>query len=134
MTPVFVDTSYVLARVNRRDQYHGRAKALARLYVGREFVVTDGVLLEIGNALARRFRSAAIQLIDEFLTSPQVEVVYMTPDLFTSAWSLYRQMDDKQWSLVDCVSFVVMRDRGIETALTTDRHFVQAGFQALLAE
>lgn len=58
----------------------------------------------------------------------------MTPELFASAIALYKQMDDKQWSLVDCVSFVVMRERGITAALTSDRHFIQAGFQALLAD
>ena len=47
---------------------------------------------------------------------------------------MYKLMDDKQWSLVDCVSFVVMRERGIGAALTTDHHFVQAGFTALLAD
>lgn len=134
MTQLFIDTAYLLARVNRRDQYHSRANTLTRQYVGRQFIVTDGVLLETGNALARHFRSAAIQLIEQFLASPQVEVVYMTPDLLASAIALYKQMDDKQWSLVDCVSFVVMRERDIAAALTSDRHFIQAGFQALLAD
>jgi predicted nucleic acid-binding protein len=101
--------------------------------VGSQFLVTDGVLLEMGNALARRFRPAAIRLIEQFLASSQVEIVYMTPSLFASALALYKQMDDKQWSLVDCLSFVVMREHGITAALTSDRHFIQAGFQALLA-
>jgi predicted nucleic acid-binding protein len=134
LTPLFIDTAYLLARVNRRDQYHSRANALTRQYIGRRFIVTDGVLLETGNALARRFRPAAIRLIEQFLASPQIEVVYMTPELFAAAIALYKQMDDKQWSLVDCVSFVVMRERSIAAALTSDRHFIQAGFQALLAD
>jgi predicted nucleic acid-binding protein len=107
---------------------------LTRQYVGRQFIVTDGVLLETGNALARRFRPMAIKLIEQFLASPQVEVVYMSPGLFASAVALYKQMDDKQWSLVDCASFIVMRERGITEALTTDHHFTQAGFRALIAE
>jgi predicted nucleic acid-binding protein len=131
--PLFIDTAYVIARINRRDQYHEQARVLAHQYVGQQFIVTDGVLLETGNALARHFRAAAIQLIEQFLASPQVEVVYMTPDLFASAITLYKQMDDKQWSLVDCASFVVMRERGITEALTSDHHFTQAGFKILLA-
>jgi predicted nucleic acid-binding protein len=88
----------------------------------------------MGNALARRFRPAAIQLIEQFLASPQVEIVFMTPAFFASALALYKQMDDKQWSLVDCLSFVVMRERGVSLAFTTDHHFTQAGFEALLAD
>ncbi len=134
MTLIFIDTAYIIARVNKRDQYHAEAEALAYRYTGRQFIVTDGVLLETGNALARHYRAAAIRLIDQFLVSPKVEVVYTTPNLFVAAFALYKQMDDKQWSLVDCVSFVVMRERGLTEALTPDHHFTQAGFQALLAK
>ena len=133
MTPIFIDTAYVIARVNRRDRYHAQAEVLAHQYVGRKFVVTDGVLLETGNALARDYRLAAVKLIAQFLASPRVEVVYMTSDLFAAAFALYEQMADKQWSLVDCASFLVMRERGISQALTSDHHFTQAGFQALLS-
>lgn len=61
-------------------------------------------------------------------------MVYTTPNLFAAAFALYKQMDDKQWSLVDCVSFVVIRERGLMEALAPDHHFTQAGFQALLAK
>jgi hypothetical protein len=57
-----------------------------------------------------------------------VTVVTLTPDLFESAFDLYRRHTDKQWGLVDCVSFVVMRQTGLTTALAFDQHFVQAGF------
>jgi len=52
----------------------------------------------------------------------------LTPELFESAFELYRRHTDKQWGLVDCVSFVVMRNQGLTTALAFDQHFVQAGF------
>jgi uncharacterized protein len=39
---------------------------------------------------------------------------------------------DKEWSLTDCISFVVMKERGLTEALTADHHFEQAGFKALL--
>ena len=49
-------------------------------------------------------------------------------------YELFVQHSDKSWTLVDCISFVVMQERGITEALTADRHFVQAGFRALLLE
>ena len=45
---------------------------------------------------------------------------------------MYRQMLDKEWSLTDCASFALMKERGIAEALAHDRHFEQAGFVALL--
>jgi hypothetical protein len=63
---------------------------------------------------------------------PRVVVVPSSRDLFDRAMGLYRSRPDKDWSLTDCVSFVVMRERGITEALTGDHHFEQAGFRALL--
>jgi len=63
-----------------------------------------------------------------------VEVVRLTPALFEEAFALYKTYRDKEWGLVDCISFVVMRQAGVEEALTFDQHFVQAGFRALMRE
>ena len=133
MTPLFVDSAYVIALINERDRYHVQAKRLARLYRDRALIISEGVLLEIGNALAGRFRLKAAQIIEQFLVSSQVEVIYTSPRLLASAIALYKQMTDKQWGLVDCISFVIMRERGISEALTADHHFVQAGFRALFS-
>ena len=69
-------------------------------------------------------RDAAVQIIEDLRESPGVTVVNLTPELFESAFELYRRHTDKQWGLVDCVSFVVMRNRGLTTALAFDQHFV----------
>lgn len=134
MTPLLVDSAYVIALINDRDQYHLQAKRLARRYRERPLVITEGVLLEIGNFFAGSFRAQAAQIIEQFLASPQVEVVYTSPQILASAIALYKRMSDKQWSLVDCISFVLMRERSMTEALTPDHHFTQAGFQALFAE
>lgn len=134
MTPLFVDSAYVIALINKRDQYHPQAMILARRYHDRPLVISEGVLLKIGNALAGHFRAQAAQIIEQFLESSQVEVVFTTPQLLASAISMYKQMSDKQWGLVDCISFVIMGERGIGEALTPDHHFTQAGFQALFTK
>lgn len=130
---ILVDTQFVIALVNPRDIDHARAVHLAEEHRDQSFVITDAILLEIGNALARTRRMEAAEVIESFFRSDNVEVVRLNPDLFRRALELYRRRWDKHWSLVDCVSFVVMQDRGSRRALTSDHHFIQAGFEALLA-
>ncbi len=132
MADAFVDTSFVVALINKGHEHHLRALDLASKFERRPLITTDAVLLEIGNALAKTFKAASIQVIDDFLTSSEVQIVHLYHDLFQRAFSLYRSHSDKTWGLVDCVSFGVMRDAGILDSLTTDKHFEQAGFRALL--
>ncbi len=129
---ILVDTAYVLALVNERDQYHDRAQELADLFEGHDLLITDAVLLEIGNALARGFKEQAIEIISYFIESEEVEIFRHSSQIFDKAFALYKKYDDKEWSLVDCISFIVMRERGIKQALTFDRHFEQAGFLAIM--
>lgn len=129
---IFIDTLFVVALVNRRDQYHQTASQLAALYEGHPLLVTDAVLLEIGNALARNYKAEAVAIITGFLDSAEVEIVRLTMELFEQAFALYQQYQDKSWGLIDCVSFVVMREAGVSQALTCDHHFEQAGFEALM--
>jgi len=129
---VFVDTLFVIALINGRDTYHVRASELADRFENVPLVITDAVLLEIGNALGRNFKKQSVEVIDHFRSSPDVEIVSLTPELFERAFELYRSHLDKEWGLVDCISFCVMRDLDISSALTFDQHFVQAGFTALM--
>ena len=129
---IFIDTSYILALVNTSDEYHERASVVASTIAGR-FVITEAVLTEIGNTLSRlRWRSAAVSTIEDLQNDPDIEVVSVSSELFDRATRLYSSRMDKEWGLTDCISFVVMQDMGITDALTTDYHFRQAGFRALL--
>lgn len=131
---VFIDTQFVVALVNRRDQHHQEAVKLADDYAGHPVLITDAVLLEIGNALACNFRQQAVDVIEDFFASDEVEIVRLSAKLLEEAFTLYKTHQDKEWSLVDCVSFVVMKEAGTTLALTFDQHFVQAGFRALMRE
>lgn len=71
-------------------------------------------------------------VIDTLIQSPEVKVAPLTSELFDAAYRLYSSHLDKEWGLVDCISFIVMRQRGVTDALTFDQHLVQAGFRALL--
>lgn len=133
-TQTFVDTMFVLALINTRDQWHAQAQILADQLTGTPLVTTDSVLLEIGNALARSYKAEAITIINDFLTADEVDIVRLTPELFDRGWTLYQHHYDKPWGLVDCISFIVMRDRHLVDAATGDQHFIQAGFHALMRD
>ncbi len=130
----FADTVFWLALVIRQDEHHGRAQAWASRITGT-ITTTAAVLLETANALARpSWRSHAVKLIDHIKQRDDVVVVDLDKGLLERAWGLYCDRLDKGWSWTDCISFVVMQDRGLQEALTTDRHFEQAGFRAVLLE
>ncbi|MCL4708412.1 hypothetical protein KJ068_24905 [bacterium] len=61
-----------------------------------------------------------------------VEILSVDSELFSKAFKSYSSRIDKEWGVTDCISFVVMKDRKLKDALTSDHHFEQAGFQALL--
>lgn len=131
-SPVFIDTVFVIALISHRDQYHNQAAVLAKQFENQPLLVTDAVLFEIGNALARHYKQEAVAIIEEFVAAAEVDIVHLTPALFEQAFDLYKTHQDKQWGLVDCLSFVVMQEQGIHQALTFDQHFTQAGFVALM--
>lgn len=133
---LFLDTSYAQALLNPRDQ-HREASYRLRLTVARAGVIwtTHFVLAEIANGLSATHRREAADYIDQFFSdTTEYRVVDLNIDLFNKGLLLYRNYQDKDWGLTDCISFVVMRDLGLTAALTTDQHFVQAGFRALMLE
>lgn len=134
MTAVFADTSYYLALVNARDGMHPTVLALGDRYRGR-VTTTEYVLIELGGLLARRhYRAVFVRLIDRLQSDPRTVIIPSTSALFEKGLDLFSGRSDKDWSLTDCISFVVMRQHGLTEALTGDRHFEQAGFKALLLE
>lgn len=133
----FLDSAYLIALVNTRDQWHERAvQWQVRLAPARRrLLTTEMVLVEFADALAAvRFRGQAARTIAILRSSPLVEVVAASSQLLTTALDLYQNRSDKDWGLTDCASFVVMRERGLSEALTTDDHFRQSGFRALLLD
>jgi predicted nucleic acid-binding protein len=134
-TEAFLDTAFAIALSTSGDDLHRVALALADELERSptRIVTTRAVLMEIGNALSKqRYRPAAVELLLSLENDPKVEIVPVSGDLYAQAFKLFSERTDKEWGLVDCVSFVVMRERGITDALTSDDHFRQAGFNALM--
>ena len=132
MTPVFADTFYYLALMNPADMAHARAVEFGDTLI-EPVVTTTWVLTEVADALrAPNQRKGFRRLMDLIEGDPTTLVVPPTQELFERGVDFYDRRPDKEWSLTDCISFVVMTEQGITDALTGDHHFEQAGFIALL--
>jgi predicted nucleic acid-binding protein len=96
-------------------------------------VTTEFVLLEVANALcASAWRGKAVRLIDGLLSLPNLRIIPADTALLADGWELYRARLDKEWSLTDCVSIVVMQKENLDQVFSSDHHFEQAGFSKLL--
>src|SRR5580693_6437601 len=132
---IFLDTNGWLALLNASDQLHRRANTAWRDLGGQGFsiILTDWIIAETGNGLARTpIRERFASVANALLYDRRCTVIFVTPTIIAQALHLYRDRTDKQWGLVDCASFVIMQEQQVEIAFTTDRHFEQAGFKALL--
>jgi predicted nucleic acid-binding protein len=132
MKPVFADTAFFLALINPRDQYHTLAAELnSRLEA--PLLTTAWVLVEFANAIsASQSRKSFERVLTRLQSEADATIVEPKSELFARGCRLYISRPDKDWSLTDCISFVVMERDGLADALTADRHFEQAGFRPLL--
>src|SRR5579859_4743878 len=129
---IFLDTTFLIALVLERDSLHQRAHAWFGALNDR-WLVTEYVLWEVVNGLSLPHnRPKAHATATEIRSSGDGELIPASEGLFDAGLQLHAQCTDKEWSLTDCISFHVMRQRGITRALTHDHHFEQAGFEALL--
>ncbi len=130
----FIDTSYLIAITHKRDQYHEDAVRISRgLEKPVRLITTEAVLMEYGNMLSQRhIREKAFNYIQILRNAADTEIIPVSPELFEKGLYDFGRYSDKEWGLVDCISFAVMRDKNILYALTSDEHFDQAGFVGLL--
>ena len=95
-------------------------------------MTTEWVLMELADALsAPTSRSTVIQFLKAVRADALFEIVGYDLPAYEAGFELFAARPDKAWSLTDCISFAVMTDRGLSQALTSDRHFEQAGFHAV---
>jgi predicted nucleic acid-binding protein len=132
---LFLDASYVIALTVLRDEHHARALDIRTQIQSQNIhlITTLAVALEIGNALCGlKYRGTTASLLEALNNDKTIDVVPIREELYRDGLQLYKDRIDKDWSLTDCISFLVMQERRLTDALTTDRHFEQAGFRALL--
>ncbi|WP_071190724.1 PIN domain-containing protein [Trichormus sp. NMC-1] len=129
---MLIDTSGLLCLHYPTEPLHSLActaykKATVKLT--HSYIIAEYVAL----ANARRFpRSSILAFVVDLLDNPDIETVWINESLYRKAIELLMIRQDKSYSLCDSISFVLMRERSINEALTTDRHFEQEGFIRLL--
>lgn len=137
MPEIFIDTAGWGHLVDPTQAFHALATKIyrERRQQGYNFVTTNYIIAELVALLTsplRISRSSVIAFIERLKVSPHVAIVHIDTTLDKQAWQLLTERPDKEWSLVDCSSFVVMQQRGMVEALTTDHNFEQAGYICLL--
>jgi predicted nucleic acid-binding protein len=130
---MLLDTSGIFSLLDQGEPTHERAVAAYIAFVGRR-LTHDWVLAELSPLATRRGlpQGPVLAYLNRVVSDPDVEVVWVDRALYSRAVALLLARPDKSYSLCDAVSFVLMRDRGLTDALTTDKHFEQEGFRRLL--
>jgi predicted nucleic acid-binding protein len=134
---VFADTIFWVALIRRNDQHRSAVLPWQnRIQTeGIRIVTTEAVFWEFLNICSDiHLRRIAANSYQACINDPSISIVRFHSRDFRSAFGIYRSHMDKEWSLTDCFSFQVMTKRGLTDALTTDHHFQQVGFRALLLE
>ena len=130
-----VDTVCWIALLNADDELHQEVNLEYKrlLKSGFRFVSSTAVLNEVANSLCNpKYRGAVVEFYKRLKTSSHVEIVFVDENLWSSGWNLYENRPDKSWSLTDCISMVIMQEKGLKNVVTNDKHFNQAGFNAIL--
>jgi uncharacterized protein len=129
MPPYFADTWFLLAVLDRHDAHHARTRRL-RVTLGDATIVThDFVLSEVLAHFADDGAFSRARTVDAVRHAlREWQVIPSDRSLFLAALDRYAARPDKEYSLVDCMSMVVMERLGIHHVLTNDHHFEQAGF------
>jgi predicted nucleic acid-binding protein len=129
---VFVDTSAFLAILSSDDQNHNQAGQTWTDLVNQEARLTcsNYILVETFALTQRRLGVQAIRTLQEDML-PIVNVEWVNEECHQASVSALLTAGQRQLSLVDCVSFEIMRRLGISTAFAFDRHFGEQGFDAI---
>ena len=137
MRRVFADTLYWVAVLDVRDPWHEAAARVAQQVGRARIVTTEDVLVEVLNAFSAsgpHARRWAARYVRGLCTRTAVDVVGRDRTRLLAGIDLYDQRPDKEYSLTDCISMLVMRERRLTEVLTNDHHFEQEGFKILLPE
>ncbi|TAL67066.1 MAG: PIN domain-containing protein [Bacteroidetes bacterium] len=131
----FIDTSYIIALSSKKDQLHSKAVEIAQKIKSNDIplITTEFILLELGNSFSKQhLKKLGVILLNSIYNDENIEIVKLSDKYYKHGLSLFNSTQDKSWSLTDCISFEILKEKNIRDVLTSDLHFTQAGFNKLL--
>lgn len=135
MRQVFIDTYHFVASFNAKDELHDLIVEVEEGLGSVKLVTSEMVLAEVLNyfsAFRYEVKRGVVESVLDLLVDDEIEIVLHTHNAFLLGAELYAARLDKGYSLTDCISMNIMRERGITDVLTHDHHFSQEGFNILL--
>ena len=135
MTRVFVDTAAWVGLLNTRDELHEAAqRQIGELRrQNAQLITTEFVLLELANMFsALVWRQRVVKFIDGLHSLSSLQIISADSALLEEGWNLFQNRLDKEWSLTDCTSMVIMERNEIKMVFSSDHHFEHTGFVKLL--
>lgn len=130
----FFDSSYILAlEIKNEDAHQQVLQNWVSLAKSTPFLVTTTYIFDevVTFFNSRNLHYKAAEVGNRLLESPELELIDIHRELFNQGWQYFQKPKDKSYSITDCLSFIVMEKRKIVTALTLDKHLIQAGFKIL---
>ena len=135
MAVVFADTNYWVAKIYPQDQWHERVIEVEFELGIVDLITTEAVLVETLNYFSgfrRDVKETALHAVENIIESVEITIISQTNTDFRQGVVLYKARLDKGYSLTDCISMNVCRERNVSDILTHDNHFEQEGFTILL--
>jgi len=107
MDEVFADAFYWIALANPADQWHTAVKQFDEANLNASLFTTEEVLTEFLNFYAeagKHRRRIVGTMCEQVLLHPHISVISASHESFSQGFELYRQREDKGYSLTDCIS------------------------------
>jgi len=129
---IFIDTSALLAVLDRSDERHAEAKRIwEEMLKGDDNLICHNyILVETSAVLTRRIGMEAVRVFERDIV-PILRLVWVTREIHEAAVGAHLAAGRHALSLVDCASFEVMRRTGVRTAFAFDPHFEEFGYEVL---
>ena len=134
MKRLFVDTAGWMAMADGKDPHHPSSLRVRDQWLeeGGILTISDYVIDETLTLIRMRLGIGAAERWWELVSeSPRCKTEWITPDRAEKATRWFFKWRDQSFSFTDCTSFVIMTELGNDKVLTTDRHFITAGFSSL---
>lgn len=131
---IFIDTSALIALMNKKDQFHARAIDILALITkgNNDLIISSHVFAETVTRIARKVSAKQAILAGNIIrNNDRIKIIIPQENLIDDAWRIFQKYQDQTFSFVDCISFALMKELRLTKAFAFDKHFKIIGFETL---